>query len=124
MTEPVLSAYRDLLHTKLRELRSPRQGLEDITVVRCADGLEEAQYKLDRDLAIVSLNHESSIVREVAIGLRRIEQGTFGVCTNCGGDISRRRLDAVPWTPLCIDCQKADEAGVLQIGDNWFPEAA
>ena len=79
---------------------------------------------MDRDLAIVSLNHESGIVRGVAMGLRRIEQGTFGVCSNCGGEISRRRLDAVPWTPLCIDCQKAGEAGVLRIGDSWFPEAA
>jgi DnaK suppressor protein len=106
------------------ELRSARQGLEDITVLRCADGLEEAQYKLDRDLAIVSLSHESAIVRGVAMGLRRIEQGTFGVCTNCGGDISHRRLDAVPWAPLCIECQRAGEAGALETADAWFPDAA
>jgi DnaK suppressor protein len=124
MTQAVLSRYRDLLQTKLMELKNPRQGLEDITVVRSADGLEEAQYRLDRDLAIVSLNHESGILRGVAMGLRRIQQGTFGVCTSCGGDISWRRLDAVPWTPLCIDCQKAGEAGVLEETDRWFPDAA
>ena len=79
MTQAVLSRYRDLLHTKIRELRSPRHGLDGITVIRSADSLEEAQYRFDRDLAIVSLNHESSIVRAVALGLRRIEQGTFDV---------------------------------------------
>jgi DnaK suppressor protein len=124
MTPAVLSRYRDLLQAKLMELRSPRQGLEDITVLRCADGLEEAQYKLDRDLAIVSLSHESAIVRGVAMGLRRIEQGTFGACTNCGGDISDRRLDAVPWAPLCIECQRAGELGAPQTADTWFPDAA
>jgi RNA polymerase-binding transcription factor DksA len=116
MTQAVLSRYRDLLHRKIRELRSPRHGLDGITVIRCADTLEEAQYKLDRDLAIVSLNHESSIVRGVAMGLRRIEQRKFGVCTNCGGDISRRRLDAVPWTPLCTIARRPARPECCRLG--------
>jgi DnaK suppressor protein len=124
MTQAVLSGYRDLLHTKLRELRSPRQALAGITVLRSADSLEEAQYRFDRDLAIASLNHESGIERAIAMGLRRIEQGTFGVCTNCGGDINRRRLNAVPWTPFCIECQQSGEAGALQIANNRLPDAA
>lgn len=106
------------------ELRNLQQGLEEIAVVRSADSLEETQYRLDRDLAIVSLNHESAIVREVGMGLSRIERGTFGVCTNCAGDISHRRLDAVPWAPLCIECQRAGEAGEPQSADVWFPDAA
>lgn len=124
MTQAVLSGYRELLHTKLRELRSPCQALDGITVLRSADSLQETENRFDRDPAIVIPNHDSSIVRAVAMGLRRIEQGTFGRCTNCGGDINRRRLDAVPWTPLCIECQRSGEAGVPQIGDLWFPEAA
>jgi RNA polymerase-binding transcription factor DksA len=36
--------------------------------------------------------------------LRRLEIGTFGVCTRCGGPIALGRLRALPWAPTCVDC--------------------
>jgi DnaK suppressor protein len=53
--------------------------------------------------------HESSIefqtLKEVRAALRRIEEGTYGKCVDCGRDISPARLEAVPWTPYCRDDQ-------------------
>jgi RNA polymerase-binding transcription factor DksA len=124
MTEATLAGYRDLLQAKLAEVQRTRQGLDGITVVRSADDIEEAQFKLDRDLAVVGLNRESSVERGLVMGLRRIRQGTFGACTNCGCAIGQRRLDAVPWAPLCIDCQTAGEAGSLEVTGTFFLDAA
>lgn len=42
-------------------------------------------------------------LREVEDGLARIEEGTYGTCTVCGKEIPEDRLEAVPWTKLCIE---------------------
>jgi DnaK suppressor protein len=44
----------------------------------------------------------------------RMNDGAYGVCTNCGTTIGEKRLQAVPWTPFCIDCQELQEKGMLQ----------
>lgn len=47
---------------------------------------------------------------EVHDALERIEAGTYGICTRCGQEISAARLDALPQTPVCIDCARETEA--------------
>ncbi len=42
-------------------------------------------------------------LREVEEALARIDDGTFGTCSACGKEIGEERLEAVPWTTLCID---------------------
>jgi len=101
--------------------------LESIAIERSADALEEAQYKSAREVAIAGLNRESSVRRDVAMALLRIQNGTFGVCVHCDNDISRRRLEAVPWTSLCIRCREAADLGdesVLESIEPMFLNAA
>ena len=42
-------------------------------------------------------------LREVEEALQRIDAGTYGICEACGREIPEERLEAVPWTKLCID---------------------
>lgn len=49
---------------------------------------------------------EVKLLREVQDALRRIEQGTYGVCYGCEEPISPKRLDAVPWAKFCVSCQE------------------
>ena len=42
-------------------------------------------------------------LRDVEAALQRIEDGTYGTCSVCGKEIPEERLEAVPWTTLCID---------------------
>jgi len=53
------------------------------------------------------------IVRRIEAALHRMDNGTFGLCTECDEPISPRRLDALPWTDLCLHCQEAREQGLL-----------
>src|SRR5260370_39554089 len=106
MTHADRANFRDVLRTKRADL-TKRRGLEGIAIERSADVLEEADYKTARELAIAGLNRESTVRRSVASALLRIQDGSFGMCVHCGSEISRRRLAAVPWTPLCIGCQDA-----------------
>jgi DnaK suppressor protein len=45
--------------------------------------------------------------------LSRLQEGSFGQCIACGRDINPKRLDAVPWTRHCIECQEKLEQGTL-----------
>jgi DnaK suppressor protein len=57
---------------------------------------------LDSDLEII--HNEETILGDVREALNRIDQGTYGVCRECEGDIDEARLEALPYTPYCIRC--------------------
>jgi DnaK suppressor protein len=45
--------------------------------------------------------------------LTRIKEGTFGECDSCHEELQQKRLEAVPWTRYCINCQEKKEQGLL-----------
>jgi DnaK suppressor protein len=59
--------------------------------------------------------------------LRRLDDGSFGVCLHCEEDISAKRLAAVPWTPFCLACQEIVDRSQGENADNledWLVNAA
>ena len=63
--------------------------------------------------AIQNLQEENSehVLAAIDAALKRIDEGTYGICTNCGRQIAEERLEALPWATLCIDCQRDRERG-------------
>jgi DnaK suppressor protein len=57
----------------------------------------------------VTLELKSEMLEDVRDALRRLDEGTFGVCMGCGRNIKPRRLAAVPWALYCIQCQESIE---------------
>ncbi|MGB8347800.1 MAG: TraR/DksA family transcriptional regulator [Ktedonobacteraceae bacterium] len=51
------------------------------------------------------LDNEQDLLDQVNAALQRIEQGTYGICENCGQPIYEKRLEALPWASLCLKCQ-------------------
>jgi len=51
------------------------------------------------------------LLAEIEAALGRIDDGTYGLCANCGNPISAERLEAVPYATLCIDDKRALESG-------------
>jgi DnaK suppressor protein len=49
------------------------------------------------------------VLVEIDSALARIEEGTYGVCSACGGPIGEERLEAVPYATLCIEDKRAVE---------------
>ena len=67
----------------------------------------EVSESVEKELA---LEHaEESIRSEVAAALKRIDAGRYGRCLGCGKIISRARLDVLPYTPYCFECEQAAE---------------
>jgi len=107
MTKTELNKYRNILEDKQAELEQVIRNREAITIEKSPDALDEVQHAAERDLAIRNLDRESNLLRNVRAALRRMDEGAYGVCLHCEEDISPKRLNAVPWTPYCIQCQEA-----------------
>ena len=90
----------------MAELSEVVRNREGIAIEKNADALDEVQHAAERELAIRNLDRESHMLRNVRGALRRMEEGTFGICVRCEEDINPKRLSAVPWTPFCIQCQE------------------
>jgi DnaK suppressor protein len=69
-------------------------------------GTEEYLYDMNTTL----LANEQYIVSEAREALRRMDQGTYGKCDNCGRAIAKARLEAIPYTRFCVTCAEANDA--------------
>ena len=63
----------------------------------------------DRELDYSLEENSETVLREIDAALQRIEDGTYGVCEGCGKPIEEERLEAIPWTRLCIDDARKQE---------------
>lgn len=106
MTELEVGKFKKVLQNKQDELERIVRNRDAITIEKSADALDEVQHASERELAIRNLDRESNLLRNVRAALRRIDEGTFGVCMHCEEDISPKRIAAVPWAPYCIQCQE------------------
>ncbi|MEP6535288.1 MAG: TraR/DksA family transcriptional regulator [Bryobacteraceae bacterium] len=107
MTKSEVKKYKDILESRQAELVGVLRNRDGITIEKSPDALDEVQNAAERELAIRNLDRESNLLRNVRAALRRIDDGSFGVCVHCDEEISPKRVAAVPWTPYCIQCQEA-----------------
>ena len=74
------------------------------------DPTDRASMESDRNFELRIRDRERKLIGKIKEALDRIEQGTFGICEECGEEISVNRLKARPVTTLCIDCKKKQES--------------
>ena len=94
-----------MLESKREEVLARMRRLDDITVERAPDPVDELEMLTERESAITLLERDSQLLREIDAALRRIGDEDFGRCAMCGKGIGARRLRAVPWTTYCVACQ-------------------
>jgi DnaK suppressor protein len=108
MTKSELTKYRQILEARQAELDASLRRRDEIVVeLPPPQAPDDSRNAADRELAIRNLDRDSILLRNVRAALRRIKDGTFGVCAHCEEDISPKRLAAVPWAQFCIRCQEA-----------------
>lgn len=73
------------------------------------DPIDEVTSSIGKAEAFGESTIEFQTLEQVRDALRRIDEGTYGKCIECGREIDPARLDAVPWTPYCRD--HADQNG-------------
>ena len=72
---------------------------------------DTATETVDREIDYTLGEHDERLLTAIDEALARIDAGTYGRCDNCGAQIAPERLEAMPWTTLCIDCKRKEERG-------------
>jgi DnaK suppressor protein len=127
MTKNDSSKYRSVLDARHAELVQQVRNRDGIAIEKSPDALDEVQHASERELAIRNLDRETNLLRNVRGALRRLDEGSFGVCLHCEEDISPKRLAAVPWTAFCIECQEIVDRSQGESVENmeeWLVNAA
>ena len=73
------------------------------------DPTDRASFESDRNCLLRIKDRERKLILKIKEALDRIENGTFGMCEDCGRPISEKRLMARPVTTHCIECKTEDE---------------
>src|SRR5208283_1313359 len=121
MTMASTDVFQEILARKEAELAQVLRNRDGIAIEKSADQMDEIQYASERDLAIRNVDRESILLRQVKAALRRIRDGSFGICIDCEWAISPKRLAAVPWASRCIQCQEAADRESQERGNESEP---
>ena len=70
---------------------------------------DQALMDLDRELGISLMEMRNRRRQAIDESLNRLRDGTYGMCAECGVEISEKRLQAVPFAKLCVECQSKAE---------------
>ena len=88
--------------------KSPREASGDLSAytLHMAD---MAADTYERELSMNIVSSEQELLYQVDDALKRLDDGSFGLCQQCSQPITMSRLKAVPYASLCISCQRAKE---------------
>lgn len=107
-----LQYFREMLENTLNEIHQKGQStLEDMSgsSQAFADPADRASQESDQFFTLRLRDRDRKLVNKVKEALERIDDGTYGLCDACGGEISIPRLKARPVTTLCIECKSKQE---------------
>lgn len=104
------SVYREALLRKRAEILAgggikPLQTSME-TNTRQGDLADQASGNNEVHIQLRLRQTDAKILTAIDEALSRIEKGTYGVCRDCGEPIAMARLNAIPWTRVCITCKE------------------
>ena len=110
-----------VLDAKAAELISSLRRREGLSIESETDQFDEMQKGTERDLAISNLHRDSTLLKSVRAARDGLSDGSVGTCRHCEEPISLKRLAAVPWAALCLNCQ---ELADLESNDHQADSAS
>src|SRR5690606_31720513 len=120
MKESDLKVYRERLLMLRARLRGDVNAMADAALRNSGMGGSESSSmpihmaelgsdNFEQEFTLSLMATEEDTLNRIDEALQRVEQGTYGKCEECGGAITKLRLNAIPFTPVCIKCAEALE---------------
>ena len=110
MNHPEIQRFEHILKVRLEQTIRSLDRLHDETRSIDSDSPSDSADQCVLSLSREALFHQSGerrvMVRRIEAALSRIKKNSFGICIGCGDSINSRRLEALPWTQYCLDCQE------------------
>jgi len=104
--EEVLEEIKHLSEDTLKKSQKDASGDISGYTYHMADVATDAY---DREFSLGLASNEQNLLYELDDALKKIDEGTFGICEECNSLITKIRLKAVPYARLCVKCQKKKE---------------
>jgi len=105
-----VATYRDALLRKRDELLGagarPLQWSMENNSGRQGDMADQASGNNEVHIHLKRKQTDAKILQAIEGALRRIDNGTYGICRDCGEPIAEARLNAIPWTRSCVSCKE------------------
>jgi DnaK suppressor protein len=106
-----------ILVERRREIMSEVQGrMRDVraegagsAVQGVLDAAESSELDIQDEIEFALIQMKAETLNKIDEALRRLEEGTYGYCFECGDEISEKRLRALPFAVRCKDCEEARE---------------
>ena len=118
MDKKKLESFRKRLETRQQDLRRmvnrTQQDGRNADEDTAHDIADKAASSYNKEFLFHQSNADRQLLQMVENALARLREGSFGECISCGTEINPKRLEAVPWTRHCIECQEKLEKGILE----------
>ena len=120
MKKTEMLAFRDKLQSIRARLRGDVTTMAEVALRKSGmEGSENAGMPIhmaelgsdnfEQEFTLILMETEEDTLGIIDAALDRIDDGSFGRCVQCEGSIPKTRLNAIPYTPVCIKCAEAQE---------------
>ncbi len=114
-----IKTYKDRLLALRARLRGDVNAMADAALKRNRAANESSPMPIhmadlgsdnfEQEFTLSLMETEGGTLNAIESALVRVEEGGFGLCEDCEGTIAKSRLNAIPYTPLCIKCAQMNE---------------
>lgn len=108
MTATDLKRYREILEAKRDELLHAQPARTPTTEPgsKSGDWIDQSSQESDLHVRLALKQTDSKLLRAIEEAIHRLDNGVYGICMDCEEEIPTVRLDAVPWTRVCVECKE------------------
>ncbi|GAP62547.1 hypothetical protein ARMA_0970 [Ardenticatena maritima] len=100
-----LSLLRAKLEEALQDAQRELETLREEIETEADYGLGEGDPAIvEREMAMAMIEEVEGRIKTIEAALQRMEEGTYGICVECGAEIPYERLEIIPETPYCVQC--------------------
>jgi DnaK suppressor protein len=108
------TVYKENLLRKQAEILAEREGKSLSTPMdnntRQGDMADQASGTNEVHIQLKLKQTDAKILQAIEEALERLDSGSYGLCRDCGEDIAAARLNAIPWTRVCIGCKEKQKS--------------
>ena len=115
LDDTLLESLKDVLLRKRAEILAASTGTKPLPASmdvnsRQGDLADQASGNNEVHIQLKLKQTDAKILQAIEEALHRMERGVYGICRDCGDPIAPARLEAIPWTRVCISCKQKQTA--------------
>jgi DnaK suppressor protein len=115
LDETQMASLKEMLLRRRADILSASTGTKPLPASadvnsRQGDLADQASGNNEVHIALKLKQTDAKILQATEEALQRMEKGAYGICRDCGDPIAQARLEAIPWTRVCIECKQKQSA--------------